>query len=263
VGTPLACSILETGKPALANDPAQVQAMRKTVSPAIEEAVGFPVRVGNRLVGILEFLSDRRHPRSDTLPDLLGNLEHQLSHVFERREADRALRELRNGRALKAAPMRLPRISGDFGVGESGEVAGADTGGQSGPTQGGVTGKLVLLVEGDEGNAQLGAWLASLGCETQRADDPDRALEMLKRHPFDVVLIDLQGVGRGLEGTIGAIRNDERLRGTILLALTSNIFPDMKERVRSAGFDGFLTKPLQRADLEATLRRLLEIPLPG
>ena len=95
VGTSLAHSIMASGEPTLFTDTSKVQTLQESVSCEIQQAIGFPVRIRGQIVAILEFLSDRRHPLSSTLPKILGNVGRQLGRVFERRAAESELRKAR------------------------------------------------------------------------------------------------------------------------------------------------------------------------
>jgi signal transduction histidine kinase/CheY-like chemotaxis protein len=74
--------------------------------------------------------------------------------------------------------------------------------------------------------------------------------------PFDIVLMDLHMPGmNGLEAS-GRIRATERLTGaprTPIIALTADAFAENRDACFAAGMDGFLTKPLDREQLLATL----------
>ena len=74
--------------------------------------------------------------------------------------------------------------------------------------------------------------------------------------PFDIVLMDLHMPGmNGLEAS-GRIRATERLAGTPrtpIIALTADAFAENRDACFAAGMDGFLTKPLDREQLLATL----------
>ncbi len=86
---------MASGEPTLLTDTSKVQTLQESVSCEIQQAIGFPVRIRGQIVAILEFLSDRRHPLSSTLPKILGNVGRQFGRVFERRAAESELRKAR------------------------------------------------------------------------------------------------------------------------------------------------------------------------
>jgi signal transduction histidine kinase len=69
----------------------------------------------------------------------------------------------------------------------------------------------------------------------------------------DLVLMDCEmPVMDGFAATI-AIRNDPRLRALPVVALTAHVMPEFRHRSALAGMDGYLTKPLQRRELDRIL----------
>ena len=102
--------------------------------------------------------------------------------------------------------------------------------------------------------------LTNLGATVSLAADGETALRQLRDQPrdVDVVLMDIQmPVMDGLAAT-RQIRRDPRLAALPVIALTAGVLPEEREAARAAGMDDFLTKPLNLADLTATLRRFTE-----
>ena len=88
------------------------------------------------------------------------------------------------------------------------------------------------------------------------AENGQVAVAQYKNRAPDLILMDMSmPVMDGLAAT-RAIRSHEDLLGLPrcpVIALTANTFDDDREACRKAGFDGFLVKPLTRADLLATI----------
>jgi CheY-like chemotaxis protein len=83
------------------------------------------------------------------------------------------------------------------------------------------------------------------------AGDGRQALDALARQPFDVVLMDLQmPVMDGFEALAG-LRAQEQDSGAHIpvIALTANAMKGDRERCLAAGFDGYVSKPIQARDL--------------
>ncbi len=123
----------------------------------------------------------------------------------------------------------------------------------------------VLLVDDDQHSRYIvGAMLRSLGClctEVGRAED---VLQMPGLAEFDVMLLDVQMPG--ISGLELAARLRERVRSepestalssVPMIALTSHAMKYDELRCREAGMDAFLAKPVTRAQLGETIRRLL------
>jgi PAS domain S-box-containing protein len=85
------------------------------------------------------------------------------------------------------------------------------------------------------------------------------ALAMLDQQPFDLVLMDVQmPVMDGLVAT-SAIRKQEARTGAIrlpVIALTASAMEGDRERCLEAGMDGYLSKPIDRRELDSLLDRL-------
>jgi signal transduction histidine kinase/CheY-like chemotaxis protein/HPt (histidine-containing phosphotransfer) domain-containing protein len=113
----------------------------------------------------------------------------------------------------------------------------------------------VLVVEDVEMNVALlqeafRLWF-KLGFTVAR--DGLEAVERVQGEAFDLVLMDLQ-MPR-LDG-IGATRAIRALGLDVpIVALTANAFSEDVAAAQAAGMNGYLTKPVQRADLERVLRR--------
>jgi signal transduction histidine kinase/CheY-like chemotaxis protein len=130
---------------------------------------------------------------------------------------------------------------------------------------GGAEGVEILLAEDNEINARIALrQLERLGATVSHARDGVEALEFARaalrgeRPAFDLILMDIRMPGLdGLEAT-RFLRVEEARAGkapTRVAALTANAFDEDKQACRAAGFDDFLTKPL---DLDALQRLVRE-----
>ena len=106
--------------------------------------------------------------------------------------------------------------------------------------------------------------LRRVGCTCDIVADGALAVEAVQRRQFDTVLMDCQMPGMdGLEAT-RRIREWEsadrtRPRSTII-ALTAEAIQGDKERCLAAGMDGYVTKPINAADLFAAIQSLARSP---
>jgi CheY-like chemotaxis protein len=125
-------------------------------------------------------------------------------------------------------------------------------------------GARVLLAEDNEINALLARKaLERLGAEVIWARDGveavERAREALETGPaFDLALLDIRMPRLDGLGAVHRIRADEAERGAARLtvvALTANALAEDERAARDAGFDGFLSKPLELAALPALFAR--------
>ena len=90
--------------------------------------------------------------------------------------------------------------------------------------------------------------LEKRGHRVKIAATGELALAEIEKHPFDVLLMDMQMPGmEGLDAT-RAIRAKERGTGKHLpiIAMTANAMEGDKERCLAAGMDGYVAKPIRR-----------------
>ena len=133
-----------------------------------------------------------------------------------------------------------------------------------------VRSRRVLLAEDNPINALLARRVVEkAGCTTVLATDGRKAVDAVRRSldgtepPFDVILMDvhmpeldgLEAVAelRQLVAGLGAANPDARLPP--IIALTANAFSEDRQRCLDGGMDDYLSKPFERADLEAILDR--------
>ena len=117
----------------------------------------------------------------------------------------------------------------------------------------------VLLVEDNDVNRQVAQRLLTLsGVSFSVAENGKEAIEALEQRPFDAVLMDCQmPVMDGYTATrVLRQRESETTRGrTPVIAMTANAMAGDREKCLGAGMDDYLSKPLNRALLEQTLRK--------
>lgn len=123
-----------------------------------------------------------------------------------------------------------------------------------------MTGALVLVVEDNERNMKLVRdVLRAGGYRILEATTGETAVELATEHRPDIVLMDIQLPGLSGVDALGRLRDDERTRTIPVLALTAQAMDGDRERFLAAGFDGYLSKPVDIADLVATVGRHVEL----
>ena len=120
----------------------------------------------------------------------------------------------------------------------------------------------ILVAEDSPLNQQVALkQLEKLGYNAEAVADGSQAVEAHVKKPFDIILMDCQMPGTsGYEAT-WQIRNREREKaGTAdagkrvyIIAMTANTQADNRGKCTSAGMDGFISKPVQLAELEVAL----------
>lgn len=93
-GQGLPGQVLEARAPVWIADVRSLTDARRRMSPVhgVRAAFGFPVLVRGKVRAVLEFFSTRVLPRDEVLLDLAREVGSQLARVFERADADQALR---------------------------------------------------------------------------------------------------------------------------------------------------------------------------
>ena len=114
----------------------------------------------------------------------------------------------------------------------------------------------VLVVEDNEKNMKLFRdVLQATGYRTLEATTGGQAVELATEHAPDLVLMDIQLPDIGGVEALGRLRADERTKGLTVVALTAQAMEGDRERFLAAGFDGYLSKPVNVADFVAMVRQ--------
>ncbi|MDK9718702.1 MAG: ATP-binding protein, partial [Trichlorobacter sp.] len=118
----------------------------------------------------------------------------------------------------------------------------------------------VLVAEDNSMNQKFIVGLLNrLRLVVEVADNGREALERWKQGGIDLLLMDIQMPVMGGEEALYLIRQEEQQRGfhTPVIALTAHALRGDKERLLAAGFDGYLSKPLNLVELQKELQRVL------
>jgi signal transduction histidine kinase/ActR/RegA family two-component response regulator len=117
----------------------------------------------------------------------------------------------------------------------------------------------LLVAEDNEVNQKLIRLLLEKRGHTVRlADNGIQALEFLEAEPFDVVLLDIQMPELdGLETAVRIRRNPRpEKRSVPIAAMTAHAMSGDKEKCLDAGMNGYVSKPIQPAELYQTIAKL-------
>ena len=112
----------------------------------------------------------------------------------------------------------------------------------------------VLIVEDNPANMTLAVFLLeSAGHAVPIARDAEAGLILAREQQPDLILMDIQLPGMdGLEAT-ALLKRDEATRAIPVIALTALAMKGDEERIRAAGCDGYIAKPLAYRDFLATI----------
>ena len=121
----------------------------------------------------------------------------------------------------------------------------------------------VLIIEDNPANMTLATFLLqSAGHSVLAARDAETGLTLARDEQPDLVLMDIQLPGMdGLEAT-ALLKRDAATSEIPVVALTALAMKGDEERIRAAGCDGYIAKPLAYRDFLATISaHLVKTPL--
>jgi two-component system, cell cycle response regulator DivK len=112
----------------------------------------------------------------------------------------------------------------------------------------------VLIVEDNPTNMTLAVFLLqSVGHTVLSAMDAEAGLTLAREAQPDLILMDIQLPGMdGLEAT-ALLKQDETTRAIPVIALTALAMKGDEERIRAAGCDGYIAKPMRYQEFLVTI----------
>jgi two-component system cell cycle response regulator DivK len=112
----------------------------------------------------------------------------------------------------------------------------------------------VLIVEDNPANMTLAVFLlTNAGHRVLSATDAEAGLALARAEAPDLILMDIQLPGMdGLEATMH-LKRDEATRAIPVIALTALAMKGDEERIRAAGCDGYIGKPMRYKEFLATV----------
>jgi two-component system cell cycle response regulator DivK len=119
-----------------------------------------------------------------------------------------------------------------------------------------MAGERILVVEDNETNMKLFRdVLLATGYRTLEATTGGQAVELAAEHAPDLVLMDIQLPDIDGVEALRRLRADERTASISVLALTAQAMYGDNERFLAAGFDGYISKPVNLVEFVGTVRR--------
>ena len=118
-----------------------------------------------------------------------------------------------------------------------------------------MAGEQILVVEDNEKNMKLlRDVLQAKGYRTLEAMTGGQAVELATGHAPDLVLMDIELPDIDGVEALRLLRADERTVSIPVLALTAQAMHGDRERFLAAGFDGYVSKPVNIVELVDTVR---------
>jgi two-component system, cell cycle response regulator DivK len=119
-----------------------------------------------------------------------------------------------------------------------------------------MTGERILLVEDNMKNMKLFRdVLSATGYRTLEATTGGEAVELATKHTPDLVLMDIQMPDIDGVEALRMLRADARTASLRVLAVTAQAMQGDREQFLAAGFDGYLSKPVNIHELLVTVRQ--------
>jgi two-component system, cell cycle response regulator DivK len=117
----------------------------------------------------------------------------------------------------------------------------------------------ILIVEDNEKNMKLARdVLQSKGYATLEAVTGEEGVQLALEKKPDLILMDIQLPGiNGIEA-LRQVRADAGCARIPVVAFTASVTPTDRTQISEAGFDGFLSKPINLKEFLDTVRRVLE-----
>jgi two-component system cell cycle response regulator DivK len=116
----------------------------------------------------------------------------------------------------------------------------------------------ILIVEDSPDNMKLFRTILSLkGHEVWGLTGGEGLLQAIEEHAPDLVLMDIQLPGRDGFALLQEIRRSPSA-GVRVIALTAHAMKGDRERALDAGFDGYITKPIDIRVFPEQVQRSLE-----
>jgi len=120
-----------------------------------------------------------------------------------------------------------------------------------------MTDERILIVEDNEKNMKLFRdVLVAMGYRTLEATTGGDAVDLASEHTPDLVLMDIQLPDLDGVQALQRLRAEARTASIPIVALTAQAMHGDRERFLEAGFDGYMSKPVNVHDLIEMVRQL-------
>ena len=127
-----------------------------------------------------------------------------------------------------------------------------------------MSNELILIVEDNEKNRRLARDILQVkGYRTVEAETGEAGLELAAQQAPNLVLMDIHLPGMNGIEALKKLRAAEATRRIRVLAFTASVMPQDRREIMDAGFDGFVSKPINLKEFIATVAQALADERPG
>jgi two-component system cell cycle response regulator DivK len=112
----------------------------------------------------------------------------------------------------------------------------------------------ILIVEDNPVNMKLAViLLESANYTVLTATDAEAALTLARSEHLNLILMDVQLPGMDGLQAVALLKRDGATRAIPIIALTALAMKGDEERIRAAGYDGYIAKPIRRQKFLETI----------
>ena len=116
----------------------------------------------------------------------------------------------------------------------------------------------ILIIEDNPPNLELAAdLLQAAGHTVVQATSAEEGLRLARAERPDLILMDVRLPGMDGLDAVRVLKRDQGTRHIPTVALTAQAMKGDEEAARAAGFDAYVTKPIDTRTFPRTLARLL------
>jgi two-component system, cell cycle response regulator DivK len=113
---------------------------------------------------------------------------------------------------------------------------------------------LILVVEDNEHNQKLARDVLQVkGYRVLVAETAEIGVPMAQKEKPDLVLMDIHLPGMNGIEALARLRADPATKAIPVFAFTASVMPQDRSQITSAGFDGFLSKPINLKEFLETI----------
>jgi two-component system cell cycle response regulator DivK len=121
--------------------------------------------------------------------------------------------------------------------------------------------ELILIVEDNDKNMKLARDILQVkGYRTIEAESAEAGLPLVAERKPDLVLMDIQLPGMNGIEALKKLRASPETSRIPVLAFTASVMPQDRKEIMSAGFDGFVSKPINLKEFIASIANTLGKP---
>jgi two-component system cell cycle response regulator DivK len=118
--------------------------------------------------------------------------------------------------------------------------------------------ELILIVEDNLQNQKLARDVLEVkGYRVLVADSAEVGIPVAQKEKPDLVLMDIHLPGMNGIAALATLRADAATKAIPVFAFTASVMPQDRREITSAGFDGFLSKPINLKDFLETIAAAL------